>query len=320
MEGATGRPRLDLRAVLVFILLAFGLAWLVALPLWLGEGLREPLFVLYAIGMMCTPAVAALVVARWIERTGPGAPSLACRLGLRPIVPFGRLALFLLLGLLLPVLLVMAGLVLGTWFGVYRADLEGFSGFRMVLQQQAALFGTELPEVPMGLLVAAQFGNIAIGSLINLLPALGEELGWRGWLVPKLQPLGTLGMVLVSGLVWGLWHAPLILLGYNYPAAPPLLGVLAMCGTTISFGALLAWLRLASNSVWPAALAHGALNASAGLAVVFSAAFFPLDSLRVAPLGWTGWILPLVLAGVLLATRGRRTGVNGAGRGGPGFR
>lgn len=303
--------RLDGRSISAFVAIAFGLAWLVALPLWLGAGLADPLFPLCALAMMSTPAIAALVVARWVERGAPdGEPRIARRVGLVPLRPFGGLAPYLAAAIAIPVLSVLGGLLIGAVAGVYPADFLHVSGLRRLMADQAAEAGVELPELSTALLVGAQFVNIALGSLVNTVPALGEELGWRGWLVPRLRPLGTAGTILVSGVVWGLWHAPLVLLGYNYAPAPGWLGLLAMCGLTIGFGAVLAWLRLASGSVWPAALAHGALNASAGLMVVFAVPG-PLDTLRVAPLGWTGWIIPLVLGSGLLVQLRRR----GRGRG-----
>jgi len=297
----------DRRAVAAFLVLAYGLAWLAVLPLWLGDGLADPLFLACALAMMAAPAAAALLVTRLVERPVPGAeaPGTARRLGLWPLAPFRRLVPYLAAGLFLPIVLVAGGLALGAVFGVYRPDLAGFSGFRAVLEQQAAASGVQVPEVPTGVLVAAQCAGILVGAVINTVPALGEEIGWRGWLVPRLQPLGTVPMVLVSGVIWGLWHAPLILLGYNYPGLPGWLGLAAMCGMTTAFGAVLAWLRLASGSVWPAALGHGALNASAGMMLLFSdagmidAGPFGIDTAAVAPLGWTGWILP-ALASVLL--------------------
>src|SRR5436305_814196 len=60
--------------------------------------------------------------------------------------------------------------------------------------------------------------------------AFGEQWGWRGYLLPRLLPLGQWPALLLSGAIWGLWHAPVILLGYNYPQHP-ILGVLVMVGT-----------------------------------------------------------------------------------------
>lgn len=152
------------------------------------------------------------------------------------------------------------------------------------------------------MLVAVQLASIPVGALINIIPALGEELGWRGWLLPKLMPLGTVWALLLSGTIWGLWHAPLILLGYNYPDAPGWLGLLCMVGTCILFGAVFGWLRIRSGSIWPAALAHGAFNATAAVHLLFAQAGQPIDTTKATFLGWSGWLVPIALVIVLVAT------------------
>ncbi|WP_235934361.1 CPBP family intramembrane glutamic endopeptidase [Paramicrobacterium chengjingii] len=293
MTRSAGRSWL---ALAVYLGLAFGLSWLIALPLWVsGDGLEHPAFGAIALCMMLTPAIAALVTVFAIER--PQHPAEA--LGLVPLRPAGRFLGYLGLGLAVPVTLIFAALIAGSVLGVYPADFVTFSAFHDLLTAQT---GGGL-SMPIGALVALQFVNVILGSILNLLPALGEELGWRGWLLPHLLRFGTVPAIVISGVVWGLWHAPLILLGYNYPTAPGWLGLLMMTGMCTLMGGVLAWLRIRSRSVWPAALAHGALNASIGLAVVFAQSGEDIDTVHATILGWSGWILPAVLIVVLIATQ-----------------
>ncbi len=287
------------RRILYFVIISFGLAWAVALPLWLGDGLYDERFSLVAGAMMFTPAIAALVMVFLIER----APGKAAALGLWPLKPAKRFWLFMALGLIVPVVLVLQALPVGALLGVYPADFQNFSGYRQMLELQLALAGQKELQMPIEALVALQFVNVLVGALINLVPALGEELGWRGWLLPKLMRYGTVPAIIISGVLWGLWHAPLILLGYNYPLAPGWLGVLMMTGMCIVVGAVFGWLRLRSNSVWPAALAHGTFNAAAGFYVIFLAAGQPVDTVHATILGWSGWILPLLFIAILLAVK-----------------
>lgn len=290
---STGRSWL---ALAVYLGAAFGLSWLIALPLWVsGDGLAHPAFGTIALCMMLTPAIAALVTVFAIER--PQHPAEA--LGLAPLRPAGRLLGYLGLGLVVPVTLVFAALITGSILGVYPADFVTFSAFHDLLTAQTG----DGVSMPIGALVALQFVNVILGSILNLLPALGEELGWRGWLLPHLLRFGTVPAIAISGIVWGLWHAPLILLGYNYPTAPGWLGLLMMTGMCTLMGGVLAWLRIRSRSVWPAALAHGALNASIGLSVVFAQSGESFDTVHATILGWSGWILPAVLIVVLIATK-----------------
>lgn len=165
------------RPVIVFVLLAYALAWLAALPLWLGDGLREPLFPLYAVLMMAAPAAAALATSRFVDRP----PSIPRELGLVQFRPAGRFVLFLAAGLVLPVLLALAALAIGALLGVYPADFVGFSGYRLLLAQQSQAVGLAVPDLPIGVLVAAQFSTFH-----------ASVLGWSGWIVPLLLVAGLI--------------------------------------------------------------------------------------------------------------------------------
>jgi uncharacterized protein len=291
---------IPVRPIAVFLAIAFGLSWLIALPLWLGDGLASPLFPVIAVAIMATPAIAALVVVFVVER--PARKGVA--LGLRPLGTARRFIGFLALAIAIPIALIALALVVGSLLGVYHADLVNFSGFSALIDAQLSAAGasTSSLTLPIAALVAVQCVAVIVGGFINLIPALGEELGWRGWLLPKLLPLGTVPALIISGIIWGAWHAPLILLGYNYPGVPGWLGVVMMCGMCILVGGVFGWLRIASGTVWPAALAHGTFNAAAGLSVVFSAADFPIDTTQATILGWSGWIIPAILVIVLIAT------------------
>jgi len=138
--------------------------------------------------------------------------------------------------------------------------------------------------------------------------AFGEEIGWRGWLIPALRRWGTWPALLVSGVVWGLWHAPITLLGHNF-GRTDVTGVLLMIGGCVAWGVLLGWTRLRTGSVWPAVLAHGSLNAVGGMVLVLAAAGEKVDLAVVGPLGLVAWaviaaiVVAMVLAGAFRDAR-----------------
>jgi membrane protease YdiL (CAAX protease family) len=91
--------------------------------------------------------------------------------------------------------------------------------------------------------------------------AIGEELGWRGFLQGALtDKLGITQGIVVLGLIWSFWHLPVLLAGYNYPATPVLGAFVLFPVTLVAASFFLGWLTIRSGSVWPAVLAHGATN------------------------------------------------------------
>ena len=100
------------------------------------------------------------------------------------------------------------------------------------------------------------------GVLVSLFGATGEELGWRGLLVPELAKLtGFRGVALISGAIWAAWHMPLIILaGYNGGTTPLLYSIACFAIMAIGLSVFMAWLRLSTDSFWPCALLHATHN------------------------------------------------------------
>jgi membrane protease YdiL (CAAX protease family) len=283
-------------AVFVFVAVACGLAWLVALPLWLnGGGLADPLAALLLPLMMFTPGIAALVAVYVVQRPRPR--PIAAYLGLWPLRPFGRTIWLTVFGIVGSALLVIGGAFLAAALGLVQLDLVNFSGFAQVLDATSPV----ALEVPVHVIVLLQVLTIPFAAIFNGIFAFGEELGWRGWLLPSLRPLGTWPALLLTGAVWGFWHSPIILLGHNF-AQPNLLGVAMMVGGCMFYGVLIGWLRLRSASVWPAVFAHGAFNAAAGFLILIAAAGTSADPVAVGPLGWAAWIVMAAVIAILALT------------------
>ncbi|GAB3410144.1 CPBP family intramembrane metalloprotease [Schumannella luteola] len=282
------------RAVLVFLLVALGGAWLVMLPVWLsGEGLTSPLFGVLTSAMMFTPTLAAFVVVLFVNRP----PSIPRLLGLGPLRPVKRTLGMVLLASVLLSVLPLAALFLGSAMGLVKLDLAHFSALAATLE---AAGQPHSPE-DVSRAVVMQLALIPLIIVIDAFATFGEELGWRGWLLPNLRPLGTLPALGLSGAIWGVWHAPIILLGYNYQRTDAL-GVLLMTGWCVLLGVVVGWMRLRSASVWPAVFAHAALNATTNIYMIFVDRDSVATSTWGSILGWSGWIVLGLTIVVLLAT------------------
>ena len=127
--------------------------------------------------------------------------------------------------------------------------------------------------IPLPLAVFLTLLVIAGGILAPIIPLniygmLGEEFGWRAYLQPKLMPLGHRKAMVWLGLIWSVWHWPLLLMGHayglEYPGAP-WLGLIAFTWLTFVFGIFLGWLTYRAGSVWPAVIGHAVHNGVTGV-------------------------------------------------------
>ena len=137
------------------------------------------------------------------------------------------------------------------------------------------LGGVDLSRFKTG---AATF--LVLGSIQSLISATGEELGWRGFLVPTLAKTMTFGrLAVLSGAIWAVWHFPLIIFADYNSGTATWYSLLCFALMVIALGVVLAWLRLRSGSVWPAAIVHASHN-------LFVQGFFDRVTVDTGPTPW----------------------------------
>lgn len=201
------------RGVRAFLVLTFALTWLPFLPVLVG-GPAVPLLMPFA------PAIASLVVRRWVTGEGFGG------LGLRP--DLRRAGPFLLLALGWPLLAMPLAVALASAAGVSAVD-------------------------------AVSVRDVALWTGAALLASpvfLGEELGWRGYLQTRILPGRPLQAAVVTGVVWAVWHYPLWL---TMPDLPRWM-IPAMTVSLVVMSIFLGWLQAGSGTVWAPSLGHSANN------------------------------------------------------------
>jgi membrane protease YdiL (CAAX protease family) len=248
--------------ILVFLVLVFGFSlpfyYLLNVAGGRGEGMR-----LYVTGLMWCPALAA-----WLACRGGGI-SLASLGWTWPGPRVQGIAY------LIPLAygLTVYALAWSTGLGAFApADYAAYAGKTLGLADLS-------PGFHLALMIALQ---ASVGFVLSCATALGEEIGWRGFLAPRLLArFGFGGGSLAIGLVWALWHFPVLFLA-NYGGETP--RAFAMGCFTISLVGMsfvYSWFRLRSGSLWPAVFLHASHN-------VF---ITPVLSMLTADTGHTAWAI-----------------------------
>ncbi len=183
--------------------------------------------------------------------------------------------------------------------GYIRASYEAL-GATLTAEEAKAALGQQLITA------------LLAGPLLNCVTCFGEEWGWRGYLLPKLiTRMPIWGALLLSGVIWGLWHAPLTLLGHNYGLdypGYPYAGIAAMCVFCIANGVFFSFVTLRAGSCIPAVLAHGGLNsiAQAGLYYTRTGGNPFVGPMPTGILGGSAILLAALVFGALLLRDARR--------------
>jgi membrane protease YdiL (CAAX protease family) len=300
--------QLNTKRILIFLAFAFGISWAAILAFYLTIG-RDDLLMgltLANLVVVMTPALAN-VATRLVTREGWG------HLMLRP--NFRRGWRFYLAAWLLPPLAIIVGGAL--YFLLFPQSLDpNLSNVRQLL------FATILPslENPWVLLLSLALLYIFILVPTLGLQSIGEELGWRGYLLPKLvehlsgasadgptqagglDASGDRKAALLTGVIWGVWHWPGLFLMTKLDPTMHILQPLVYVVSTCSLSVLLSWVTLRSGSVWPAVVAHAANNwtLQLGPALLKGPANWLLGPMPSGLIGGLGY---LALALVLLLNR-----------------
>ena len=320
-------PRTPVMILSTFVLVTFALGWLIALPLVLmsPEERSTASLDLYYNLFMLTPAIGA-GIAYVLERRQPPAvlyghriseqpsdapsgaeqanvlkpQSLTDALGITPLRPVGRLLAWSILGLLLFLGFSLAALPLGGALGVYPFD----PSMPIFVQDLSSRLGRDAAEfIATGVLV--EIGVIFTAAVFTVFLHAGIEMGWRGYLFPRLQlRWGARVAVVLTGVISGLWYAPLLAAGFFYDQTPVFQALALMLGYCIIIGGVLAWLRMQSGSIWPSAFAQSMITSAAILHYWFASAGEIVDFRQATLQGYSGWILPgLLLVGLLIFAR-----------------
>jgi membrane protease YdiL (CAAX protease family) len=257
-----GRQTINSRKIIIFLAITFTCAIIVgSLPPLLGLKWAGTTAVVFGAIYMAFPALAAVFVKKVLYHE----PVII------PLQVSFRVNRWFFIGWVLPLFIALAAIVIALIIpGVsYSPDMAGMlERYKDVLTaEQLAQMKASLEQLPVHPFFLTIGQGLIAGITINALFAFGEELGWRGFLLQELKPLGFARASLLIGFIWGLWHAPLILQGHNYPQHP-VIGVFMMIVFCILLTPLLNYITLRAKSVIAAAIMHGSVNGLAGIAII----------------------------------------------------
>jgi uncharacterized protein len=300
---------MNTKRILIFLGFAFGIPWAVALVLALtGVWGNNPLqaMTLANLVFISTPVVANIAT-RLVTKEGWG------HFMLRP--NFRRDWRFWLAAWLLPLLATVVGGVI-----FYLFFPQSFDSNLGVVRKLTVSVPAVAAIDPWLIVMAMVIQGVLIAVPLSAVASLGEELGWRAYLLPKLmerftdsepasQPgrVGARRTALLIGVIHGVWHWPLFFLSTKLDSSSAFPFPLVYLIFTCSMSVLLSWVTLCSGSVWPAAIGHGAVNATSALTgYMLKGPAMPM--LGPAPTGLIGGLGYLTLALVLLFSRTLFTG------------
>lgn len=275
------------KRIVVFVGLTFLFTYGIEFFIWLKGGLSIPNIQLALMGIMLIPAMCSILTRRL---TNEGRADLWLNPNLRRNYRSYLAAWFL------PIVFIAVGALLYFLIFPDRYDPE----FSLIRKSMALLDpnGKELTQSDLIKVILLQLGSaVLLAPILNFIPSLGEELGWRGYLFPKLIQVTSRKMaVILSGVIWGLWHAPLIAMGYNYGfdyRLFPLPGIFGMILYCFLVGAFMCYLTLKTSSVLAATIVHGASNGAANSGILFlNGTLNPfIGPLPIGIIGGIGWII-----------------------------
>lgn len=246
----------------IFLILTFGISYLFAALFYLsGFSYTSVYGIIFAVVYMFVPAFSTLIVEKLIYKTDIIWPL---------FIRFKFNKWFIISWLIPPVLAFLTFAISLLLPNIsYSADMEGmFTRFSsMMTPEQLAQMQSSVDDLPVHPVWITLVQGLFAGVTINAIAGFGEELGWRGFLVKQFEGMHFITASLWIGFIWGIWHAPLILMGHNYPEHP-ISGIFMMILWCILLSPVFLYMLIKSKSVIATSIMHGTLNGTAGIAIL----------------------------------------------------
>jgi len=247
---------------LIFLILTIGISYLLAALFYLAGIPYSSIYgIIFAVTYMFVPAISTLVVEKLIHKANI----------VEPLFISFKFNKWFIISWLLPPLLAFLTFAISLLFPnvSYSPGMEGmFTRFAsMLTPEQMEQMRSSMDKLPVHPIWITLAHGIFAGLTVNAIAGFGEELGWRGFLVRQFGNMHFIKASLLIGLIWGIWHAPIILMGHNYPEHSRT-GVVMMTIWCILLSPLFLYILIKTKSVIAASMMHGILNGTAGIAIM----------------------------------------------------
>lgn len=283
-----------MKKLYIFLGITFLFTWSLCFGLMAVGGLSNPIAPILLITCMMIPATSILITT--IVTKG-SFKDIWLKARFKGNLKYYTLAWFS------PAILIIFGAII--YYLIFPSHFDSNMNLMIEsLKSQLTQTGQPVPADSQirSILISQLFSALLIAPVVNIITCLGEEVGWRGFLLPNLLNKFTpVKSVLITGIIWGIWHAPMIAMGYNYGLSYPLAplgGIIAMIIFCIFVGSLFSYITLKTKSCIPAGIAHGMLNGFASATTMFIAIPNPNLFVGPSPLGFIGG-LGFILSGIL---------------------
>lgn len=259
---------LTTKRILIFLAIAFIPTYLAEIivmpPLYTSTDMSDQVMATLLTAMVMFFPALSVFLTRIITKEGfQGTSYIAPKNGAKSIPYF-------LLGWFGPSILTLVGAAV--YFLIFPEKYDPNMGYLTTLMTAQGMEPT--PAIVNATAISQFVSGILLAPALNFVNCFGEEWGWRGYLLPKmLEKYKMLPTLIISGFIWGIWHAPIIVLGHNYGTnypGYPYLGILAMCLFCIVMGTLFSYITIRTGSCLPAVLAHGSVNGFAAIGMLYT--------------------------------------------------
>ncbi len=249
-------------ALLIFLTLTFLIDWSIAGVMYLFDiKMRNLSGIVLGVLYMFVPMIVAIYVQKTIKKE-----EIKHSLG----ISFKLNRWYWIAWLLPPFLSIIAFLISLLFPDVtYSPDMQGmFDRFKDVIsEEELALMREQMETIPIHPVFLTLFQGLLAGITINAIAGFGEELGWRGFLLREFENFSFWKASIIIGIIWGIWHAPLILQGHNYPQHPEI-GAIIFIIWCVLLSPIFNYVRIKSGSVMAVSIMHGTINGTYGLSII----------------------------------------------------